>query len=164
MHGWAQFSLWIYHMGWAKAIRDSGFLFPIIETAHIFGIISLVGSTSILDLRLMGLTFRDEPFSKLNKRFLPWAVFGFLTQVATGILMWSSEAIKMNQNWAFQLKMVLIVVAGINVLVFHLLAYQSLDTWDDEPLAPVSARIAGTLSILLWFGIVALGRWIAYVI
>jgi hypothetical protein len=164
MHGWENFSLWIYHTGWAKAIRDSEFLFPIIETVHIFGIISLVGSTSILDLRLMGLTFRDEPVSKLAKRFLPWTWFGFLVQVSTGFLMWSSEAVKMNQNWAFQVKMMLILAAGLNALVFHSLAYRSLDRWDNEPVAPVSARIAGTLSILLWFGIVALGRWIAYVI
>lgn len=164
MHAFAIFSLWIYDTGWAKAIRDSGFLFPIIETVHIFGIIALVGSTSILDLRLMGFTFRDEPVSKLAKRFLPWAWFGFIVQVTTGFLMWSSEAVKMNDNWAFELKMVLIVVAGLNALVFHALAYKSLDGWDNDPVAPFSARVAGTFSILLWFGIVALGRWIAYVV
>jgi hypothetical protein len=78
--------------------------------------------------------------------------------------MFASEAVKMYGNWAFWIKMVLIVVAGLNAVVFHSLAYQSVDKWDNEPVAPMSARVAGTISILLWFGIVALGRWIAYVV
>ena len=155
---------WVNHTSMGKDIRDSAWLFPIIETLHIFGIISLVGATSILDLRLMGLTFRDEPVSKLAKRFLPWAWFGFIVQVITGILMFASEATKMYSNWAFQIKMLLILVAGLNAFVFHSLAYQSVDKWDQDPVAPLSARIAGSTSILLWFGIVAMGRWIAYVV
>jgi hypothetical protein len=152
------------HVGWGVAIRESEWLFPIIETLHVFGIIALVGSTSILDLRLMGLTFRDEAVSKLASRFLPWSWFGFITQVVTGLLMFASEPIKMYGNWAFWVKMVLIVVAGLNATIFHMLAYQSVDKWDKDPVAPISARIAGTVSILLWFGIVGLGRWIAYVV
>ena len=164
MEVFAGFCKWLEHTGMGTEIRDSVWLFPVIETLHIFGIIALVGGTSILDLRLMGLTFRDEPVSKLAKRFLPWAWFGFIVQVITGVLMFASEASKMNINWAFQLKIVLILVAGLNAVVFHFLAYQSVDKWDRDPVAPVSARIAGSVSILLWFGIVAMGRWIAYVV
>ena len=163
MHIFLDFCRWLQQTSWATAIRDSLWLFPIIETLHIFGIVALVGSTSILDLRLMGLTFREEPVSKLARRFLPWTWFGFLVQVSTGFLMFASEALKMYGNWAFVMKMILIGVAGVNAFVFHSLAYQSVDKWDNDPIAPVSARIAGAVSILLWFGIVALGRWIAYV-
>lgn len=158
-----EFCKWLQQTSWAAAIRDSLWMFPVIETVHIFGIVALVGATSILDLRLMGFTFREEPVSKLAKRFLPWTWFGFLVQLLTGILMFASEAVKMYGNWAFVIKMILIVVAGLNAFVFHSLAYQSVDKWDKDPIAPVSARIAGAVSILLWFGIVALGRWIAYV-
>ena len=155
---------WLEHTGLGKSIRDSAWLFPIIETLHIFGIIALVGSTSILDLRLLGLSFRDEAVTVLARRYLPWAWFGFIVQVVTGLLMFSSEAVKMYGNWAFQVKMLLIVIAGLNAVVFHALSYQSVGKWDREPVAPLSARVAGTVSILLWFGIVALGRWIAYVV
>ncbi|MDP9051208.1 MAG: hypothetical protein M3O31_10900 [Acidobacteriota bacterium] len=164
MSGFLVFCKWLDHTSIGTAIRDSLWLFPVIETFHIFGIISLVGSTSILDLRLMGLTFRDEPVSKLAQRFLPWAWFGFIVQVVTGVLMFASEAAKMYGNWAFQVKMLLILAAGLNAIVFHSLAYKSVDKWDRDPVAPLSARIAGTFSILLWFGIVAMGRWIAYVV
>ena len=162
MHLVVAFCQWLERTSIGTAVRESLWLFPVIETVHIFGIILLVGSTSILDLRLMGLTFREEPVSKLAKRFLPWAWVGFVVQVVTGVLMFSSEATKMYGNLAFQIKMLLIITAGINAFVFDRLAYQSVGKWDNDPLAPLSARIAGLLSILLWFGIVAAGRWIAY--
>jgi hypothetical protein len=59
--------------------------------------------------------------------------------------------------------MLLIVVAGVNAFVFHEIAYRSVGKWDHDPVAPIGARAAGLISILLWFGIVAAGRWIAYV-
>jgi len=155
--GWLEYTL----VG--KHVRESLWLFPVIETVHIFGIILLVGATSILDLRLMGLTFRDEAVSKLGGRFLPWAWAGFLIQVCTGLLLFSSEASKMVMNYAFLIKMSLIVVAGINAFVFHEISYKSVGKWDNDPVAPLAARAAGLISILLWFGIVAAGRWIAYV-
>lgn len=154
---------WLEQTAMGTTIRESLWLFPVIETVHIFGIILLVGGTSILDLRLMGLTFRDEPVTKLSQRFLPWAWAGFIIQISTGLLMFSSEATKMYVNTAFQIKMLMIVAAGVNAFVFHSLAYQSVGKWDRDPVAPVSARIAGLISILFWFGIVAAGRWIAYV-
>jgi hypothetical protein len=154
---------WLEQSAVGTSVRDSLWLFPIIETVHIFGIILLVAGTSILDLRLMGLTFREEPVSKLARRFLPWAWAGFLIQVITGVLLFSSEATKMYINLGFQIKMLLIVVAGVNAFVFHAIAYQSVGKWENDPVAPLSARAAGLISILLWFGIVAAGRWIAYV-
>ena len=109
---------WLEQTPVGTSIRESLWLFPIIETVHIFGIILLVGATSILDLRLMGLTFRDERVSKLAQRFLPWAWAGFIIQVITGLLLFSSEATKMYGNIGFDIKMLLIAVAGINALRF----------------------------------------------
>jgi hypothetical protein len=163
MHLIAAICQWLEQTAVGTSIRESLWLFPVIETVHIFGIILLVGGTSILDLRLMGLTFRDEPVTKLAKRFLPWAWSGFAIQVVTGLLMFASEATKMYINTAFQIKMLMILAAGLNAFIFHSLAYQSVGKWEKDPVAPVSARIAGLISILFWFGIVAAGRWIAYV-
>src|SRR5258708_21300239 len=114
---------WLEQTTVGTAIRESLWLFPIIETVHIFGIILLVGSTSILDLRLMGLTFRDEAVSKLAERFLPWAWAGFLIQVTTGLLLFSSEATKMYGNIGFRLKSSLIAVAGMHAIGLHSIAY-----------------------------------------
>jgi len=154
---------WLEQTTVGTSVRESLWLFPITETLHIFGIILLVGATSILDVRLMGLAFRGEPVSKLAKLFLPWAWAGFLIQVTTGLILFTSEAVKMYTNPGFKIKMVLILVAGINAFVFHEIAYRSVGKWDNDPVAPLAARAAGLISILLWFGIVAAGRWIAYV-
>ncbi len=162
MHLIAAICQWMEQTTVGTAVRESVWLFPVIETVHLFGIVVLVGATSILDLRLMGWTFRDEPVSKLAQRFLPWAWAGFLIQLITGGLLLSSEATKMYGNLGFEIKMLLIAFAGINALVFHTIAYQSVGKWERDPVAPLGARAAGLISILLWFGIVAAGRWIAY--
>jgi hypothetical protein len=163
MHFLYSWCVWLEQSSMGTSIRESVWLFPIIETVHIFGIVVLVGSTSVLDLRLLGWTLRDKPVSKMAWRFLPWAWIGFTLQVVTGVLLFSSEATKMYDNLGFRIKMVLIVVAGINALVFHTVAYQSVDKWENDPVGPIGARIAGLASIILWFGIVAAGRWIAYI-
>src|ERR1700720_2912588 len=135
---------WLEQTYVGTTIRESLWLFPIIETVHIFGIILLVGATSILDLRLMGLTFRDEPVSKLAERFLPWAWAGFLIQVATGLLLFSSEATKTYGNLGFEIKMLFIMVAGMNAFVFHEIAYQSAGKWDNDPVAPFGGPRSGS--------------------
>src|SRR6266481_1774749 len=94
---------WLEQTSVGTAIREALWLFPVIETIHIFGIILLVGGTSILDLRLMGLTFREEPVTKLAKRFLPWAWAGFIIQVTTGLFMLAGEATKMYVFTALQI-------------------------------------------------------------
>src|SRR5450755_3723794 len=139
MHLIAAICQWLEQTVVGTSIRESLWLFPIIETVHIFGIILLVGATSILDLRLMGLTFRDESVSKLAGRFIPWARAGFLIQVITGLLLFFSEATKMYGNIGFEIKMLLIVVAGINAFVFHEIAYRSVGKWDNDPVAPLGA-------------------------
>jgi hypothetical protein len=154
---------WLEHTSVGTAVRESLWLFPMIETLHLFGIVLLVGSTSALDLRLLGLSLRNQPVSSVAARLLPWAWVGFAVQILTGILLFSSEAAKLYANPAFRLKMLMILLAGINAMVFHWTAYRSVDKWDDAPNTPIRAKVAGALSILFWFGIVAAGRWIAFI-
>jgi hypothetical protein len=163
MHWMFIFCKWLYATSVGTYVRESLWAFPVIETVHIFGIIMLVGSTSILDLRLMGIAFKEDAASKLAKRYLPWALAGFVVQVVTGAFLFASEASKIYTNIAFDLKMVFILLAALNAVVFHFVAYRSVAEWDNDPVAPLSARFAGLFSLFLWFAIVAAGRWIAYV-
>jgi hypothetical protein len=110
----------------------------------------------------MNLAFREMPVSKLVSRSLVWAWAGFSVQVVTGFLLFSSEATKMYDNRVFLIKMLLILLAGLNGLVFHFAAYRKVAAWDDSRVTPLAAKFAGGFSILLWFGIVAAGRWISY--
>jgi len=156
------FCQWLENSSFATAIHQSLWLFPMLETAHLFGIVSLVGATSALDLRLIGLTMKGEPVSRIAGRLLPWAWAGLTIQVVTGFCLFASEATRCFENKAFRIKMVMLVLAGLNALIFHRTVYRRVTTWDEAPATPVGAKLAGCCSILLWFGIVAAGRWIAF--
>jgi hypothetical protein len=156
------FCQWLENSSWATAIHQSLWLFPMLETAHLFGIVSLVGATSALDLRLIGLTMKGEPVSRIAGRLLPWAWAGLTIQVVTGFCLFASEATRCYENKAFRIKMVMLLLAGLNALIFHQTVYRRVARWDDSPATPFGAKFAGVCSILLWFGIVAAGRWIAF--
>ena len=154
---------WLEQTSVGITVRDSLWLFPTIETLHLFGIVLLVGSTSALDLRLLGLSLRNQSVSTVAARLLPWAWVGFVVQIVTGALLFSSEATKCYTNPAFRLKMLMLLLAGVNAMGFHLTAYRSVGKWDNAAATPFGAKLAGSFSILLWFGIVAAGRWIAFI-
>jgi hypothetical protein len=156
------FCQWLENSSWATAIHQSLWLFPMLETAHLFGIVSLVGATSALDLRLIGLTMKGEPVSRIAGRLLPWAWAGLTIQVVTGFCLFASEATRCFENKAFRIKMVMLVLTGLNALIFHQTVYRRVTSWDEAPATPLGAKLAGCCSILLWFGIVAAGRWIAF--
>jgi len=94
---------------------------------------------------------------------LPWTWAGFALQVVTGILLFSSEAVKVYTNPAFRVKMLLIFLAGVHALIFHWGVYRDVASWDDSGVLPAGAKVAGFVSILLWIGIVAAGRFIGFV-
>jgi hypothetical protein len=156
------FCQWLENSSWATVIHQSLWLFPMLETAHLFGIVSLVGATSALDLRLIGLTMKGEPVSRIAGRLLPWAWAGLTIQVVTGFCLFASEATRCFENKAFRIKMVMLVLTGLNALIFHQTVYRRVTSWDEAPATPLGAKLAGCCSILLWFGIVAAGRWIAF--
>jgi hypothetical protein len=123
----------------------------------------LVAAIAAFDLRLLGWVMRRERVSELGKRLLPWAWAGFAVQVVTGTLLFSSEAIKVYTNPAFRLKMLLILLAGAQALIFHRTVYRGLANWDEGGVLPAGAKVAGLVSLLLWTGVVAAGRFIGFV-
>lgn len=154
---------WLEQTWVGATVRQSLWLFPAIETVHLLGMIVLVGTISIFDLRLIGWAMPQQRVSELEKRLLPWSWAGFAVQVVTGSLLFSSEAIKVYTNPAFRLKMVLIFLAGAHALVFHRTVYRGVKTWDDTGVMPSSAKVAGLVSLSLWVGVVAAGRFIGFV-
>jgi hypothetical protein len=146
----------------ATGLRDSLWLFPILYTLHIFGVVILVASTSALDLRMLGLVMRDEPVSDLAALLLPWAKVGFVSQIVTGALLFIAQAADMWHNIAFLIKIALVLLAGLNVLVFHMTAYKNVRQWPQDS-TPATARFSAIFSLVCWVGIVAMSRLIAFV-
>ncbi len=145
------------------AIRESLWLFPAIETVHLLGMAVLVVMIAAFDLRLLGLALRAASVQDLAGRLFPWAWAGFLIQVITGFLLFSSEATKMAVNPAFRLKMLLIVLAGLHALAFRVVASRRMPSWNVTTPTPILAKLSGIVSLALWIGIVAAGRWIGFI-
>lgn len=156
------FCKWLEQTSLGAAVRESLWLFPAIETLHLLGMAALVGTVAILDFRLLGWVMRRERFSALAGRLLPWAWVGFAAQVVTGVLLFSSEAVKVYTNPAFRLKVLLILLAGVHALIFHWTVYRDVATWDDSAVLPVRVKVSALLSVVLWIGIVAAGRFIGF--
>jgi hypothetical protein len=154
---------WLEQSPIGAAVRQSLWLFPAIETVHLLGMTVLVGTVAAFDLRLLGWALQRTRISDLARRLLPWTWVGFGLQVMTGALLFSSEAAKMYVNPAFRLKMLLICLAGMQALIFQLVARRNLAAWDERETVPAPARIGGLISILLWIGVVAAGRWIGFI-
>ncbi len=157
------FAKWLEQTSIGAGVRQSLWLFPAIETVHLLGMAALLATIGAFDLRLAGFILRGERVSSLARRLLPWAWAGFVVQVITGFLLFSSEAKHMVVNPAFRVKMVLILLAGAHALIFQLTARRTMPAWDDQITPPAMVRIAGLLSLLLWMGVVAAGRWIGFI-
>jgi hypothetical protein len=145
-------------------ISMSTWAFPTIESIHVFFLVLVVGSIAIVDLRLVGVASRNRSVSQLTNDVLPITWVCFVGALITGSLLFTSKATEYIDNWPFRIKICLLALAGLNMLLFHFLTYRDVKRWDNEPITPVAARLAGGLSLLFWIGVVVFGRWIGFTI
>src|SRR4029450_8339700 len=106
----------------------------------------------MFDARLLGRS-RPVPVSALERHLLPWARWSLLVIVPTGGLMFTAHATEMASNPALRLKLILLGAALLNAGGFHRWPFRTVGDWDTETHAPVPARVAGLLSIVLWIGV-----------
>ncbi len=155
---------WAENTTIGKFVSESTWAFPTIETVHVFFLVIVVGTIAIVDLRLLGVASRNRSVSQLSNDVLPVTWACFVGALITGSLLFSSKATHYLANWPFKLKMILLLAAGVNMLIFHFLTYRDVDKWDHQEITPRAARLAGTLSLLFWIGVVAFGRWIGFTV
>jgi len=156
------FCLWLQNTAWGTAIRESTLVFPIIETVHVLGLGLSVGTVAVFDLRLLGRGLRREPVSQVMGQIMPWSIAGIVVMFLTGGLLFWCQALKAYDSVFFRIKLLLLVLAGVNALVFQLTVYRSMAVWDKAEVTPLQARLTGGLSLALWIGIIAAGRTMAY--
>jgi uncharacterized protein DUF6644 len=156
-------------LGWleattiASAIGENEILFPWIESVHILAIVLVFGTISIVDLRLLGFASLDLPVRRVMRDVIPYTWGAFTVAAITGSLMFASDAVHYAHNRLFQAKLVLLALAGLNMGLFHLIGVRDIERWDSKAgPAPKAARIAAAFSLLLWIGVVALGRGIGF--
>ena len=156
------FLQWLHDTPFATVIRENGDVFPWIESIHVLAITLVVGSISIVDLRLLGVAWRRRAITTLLSEILPVTWVAFVIAAITGALLFSSNAIKYSGNHFFQAKMALLLVAFANMVVFHVLTSKGIQSWDKSPKVPAGVRAAGGVSLALWIAIIACGRWIGF--
>ena len=144
------------------AIREGETLFPWIECVHVLAVTIVLGSILMVDLRLIGLLSRQRSVSQTTADALPITWSAFAMAVLSGALLFSSNATTYAHNSYFQAKVVLILVAGLNMAAFHLFLAHDAHTWHTGALTPPRARLAGAVSLCLWVSIAACGRWIGF--
>ena len=157
-----EFCAWLESTNMANAIRQSTWLFPTIETIHVLATVLVVGSVTMLDLRLLGVASRDRSVTELHKEVLPWTWSSFAVAAMAGSLLFSSSATKYYHNVPFRMKMALLLLVGLNAAFFEFRTFRSVAAWDQGPRIPRAAKIAGGVGILLWIAVVACGRWIGF--
>jgi hypothetical protein len=143
----------------AEYVRQSIWLYPALNTAHLAGLILVVGGLALLDLRLLGFA-RALPVAALSRVLTRAAIAGLVVQATTGFLLFAADAAALAVSAIFQAKLVLIAIALANALLFRLLWTRALPAWDTAP--PPLGRAQAALSIAAWLSVGAAGRLIAY--
>jgi len=131
-------------------------LFPVLETLHFIGLALLVGGIGILDMRVLGIG--KGLFVKPLHKLLPLVFLGFALNLVSGLLFFLADPVGYGNNTAFQLKMVLILLAGLNALWFEFAVAKQLPAWGPDVDAPSEAKVICALSLFLWTGIIVAGR------
>lgn len=156
------FCHWLEGTQASVALRESIWVYPIVESIHVLTLAVFLGLTVMLDLRLLGAAMRATPVSRLVQRWMPWMIAGLAVMLVTGVLLFYAVPVRTYLNVFFRLKLVFLLAAGVNAGIFHLMARRTMQQWDLDAQPPWRARVAGGLSLALWAAIVICGRMIAY--
>lgn len=157
-----RFCQWLAETPWSIRLHESLWGYPLVESTHVWTLALFVGFAVLLDLRLLGWAMRGVPVSEVAGRLLPWTRWAFAVMVMTGLALFYAIPVRSYQNIFFRVKLILLVLAGLNVFVFHRGIFKRVASWDRDVKTPPRARFAGAASLLLWTSIIFAGRMMAY--
>jgi len=148
--------------GIGEWLRSTEIAMPIVNSLHVLCIVLVYGSILVVDLRLLGLRDRARAVTAVSTEMLRLTWAAFAGAVVTGAMFFAANASTYWFNNAFRFKMLAILLAGINMLVFQFVTYRKVEAWDRNASPPGAARLAGALSLLIWTAVIVLGRVIGF--
>ena len=157
-----EFAVWLSETKWSIALHESLYLYPWIESTHVLSICLFFGTLLFVDLRLTGKVFNNLSVTDVNRKVLPLTLFGFLVMSVTGLLLFYAIPVRNYQNIFFRIKILLIVIAGINAFFFHRRMSKEAKVWDKDSSIPSSMKNSAITSLVLWSSVIISGRMIAY--
>lgn len=134
----------------------------LLEGTHLITLMLFFGTILAVDLRLLGLAFKNYPISVISNRLLSLTVFAMVVMLVTGVLLFFAKPDDYWHNLMFRTKMVLLAAAMVNIWIFHFLVQKNQHEWDAAPSPPAKAKISAIVSLTSWILIIACGRFIAY--
>jgi hypothetical protein len=149
---------WCEQTAVGGAIRDSLWLFPVIESVHLLALALLGGAVLVVDLRLLGLVLRRQPVAELARDMEPWLLGGLSAMLATGALLFTSEAIKCYHSPAFWTKMQFLFPA----ILFTFSVRRLVTAAEERRVGPIWGKLVAVVSVTLWTVVGAAGRWIGF--
>jgi hypothetical protein len=148
--------------GIGEWMRSNELAMPYVNTLHVLCITLVYGTIMVVDLRLMGLLDRGRAITAVSHEMLRLTWMAFAGAVVTGAMFFAANAGTYWFNTAFRFKMLAILLAGINMLVFQFVTYRNVANWDRSAAPPGAAKLAGALSLLIWTTVIVLGRVIGF--
>lgn len=150
---------WMESTPLARFILETAWVFPTLETLHFLGLILLIGSIYVVDLRLLGIG-AIAPASAVM-RFVPVSLVGFAINFGTGIMFLFADPFRYYPNMAFRLKMLAVLLAGLNAVWFKYALHPKIDA-AGEAFPAGTARMIAVISLVAWTSVIVLGRMIPY--
>ena len=152
------FFQWCQASALGTAIRDSRWLFPVIEAVHLLGLAMMGGFVLLVDMRLMGLSMPRKPVAALAREIQPWLIGALSVMLITGLLLYTSEPLKLYYNPAFWMKMSFLTSA----IVYTFTVRRAVLAADETRVGPVWGKLVALVSIALWAGVGVGGRAIGF--
>ena len=153
---------WLQSTAIAKTIAENEILFPWIESIHVLAVVLVIGTISVVDLRLLCIASVRRPVSQVLHDVLPLTWGAFALAALSGALLFSSNATTYAGNFFFRGKLVLLCLAGLNMAGFHLLGSRDVAQWESSSRTPAAAKLAGAVSLAIWISVVVFGRWTGF--
>ena len=155
-------AMWVSEVEYSIALRESQYVMPWVFVLHVVSLAMFAGTILMMDLRLLGVGHMQTPFSQVQRRLFPWQMAGMMFAALTGLALVFGNPMNYVTNIIFWVKMLAIVLAGLNALAFHFITEYSLVYWDTGARPPFGAKLAGAISIVLWANVIVSGRLIPY--
>ena len=155
------FVAWLADTRGSIALHESQYMYTFIESTHVMAIMLFVGTIAMVDLRLLGVSFRETPVSQMLAKMLPWTISGFIVLVITGALLFYAIPVRTFHSVWFRIKCALLLIAGINIAIFTFKVEKDKALWDLGPV-PLKSKIASVISLSVWALVIVCGRLIAY--
>jgi len=156
------FALWLGASQWSISLHESYYMYSWVETTHVLSLTLSLGMLFFIDLRMLGVALPEVPAATIASRLQLPMFIGFGLMIITGLLLFYAIPVRTAQSVWFRIKVLLLLGAAINALVFHNRMKQSVAKWDNAPSAPPDVRAGAALSLMFWALVVICGRLIAY--